>query len=114
VAQIPIINPKSEKFIEVIIINISIIIGYFISSGTKNFAVKSVTRPITIDFVAAAPTYPITISNAEIGADKISKIVPENLGIWIPKEALLRLFVINDNIIKPGTMKAPYATPSTV
>ena len=41
-----------------------------------------------IDFVAAAPTYPITISPKEIGADKISYMVPVNLGKYIQNEAL--------------------------
>ena len=44
--------------------------------------------PIIIDLVAAAPTYPITISKAETGADKISFIVPINFGKYIPKAAL--------------------------
>lgn len=35
-------------------------------------AVSKITVAIRIDLVAAAPTYPIKISKAEMGADKIS------------------------------------------
>ena len=36
--------------------------------------------PIEKDLVAAAPTYPITISIKESGADNNSYVVPMNLG----------------------------------
>ena len=65
-----------------------------------------------IDFEAAAPTQPNTISSGDIGAESISYIVPENLGKYIPNAPLFRLDVIIFNIINPGTIKAPYDTPS--
>ena len=37
-------------------------------NGTKANAVISIIKPIAIDFVAAAPTYAITISKYDTGA----------------------------------------------
>ena len=93
-AQIPIINPNREKLIEVNAIKIAIISGYFISCVTKKFEVKNIIRPIIVDFVAAAPTYPIVASNADTGAERTSKIDPVNFGKYIPKAALFILSVI--------------------
>ena len=50
------------------------------------------------------------ISKDETGADKISLIVPVNLGKNIANEALEVLWTITVNIINPGTIKDPYDT----
>ena len=68
--------------------------------------IKIIT-PIIIDFVAAAPTYPVTISIADKGAERISLIVPINLGKYIPKEAFEILWVKTVSMIRPGTINAP-------
>ena len=47
------------------------------------------------------------LSYVEIGAARISYIVPLNLGKNIPKEVLLIDWVNNVSINKPGTMKDP-------
>jgi hypothetical protein len=78
--------------------------------STKKCAVIKIIIPIIIDFVEAAPTYPITISKADKGADSISLIVPINFGKYIPNEAFEILWVKTVSIIKPGTINAPYGT----
>ena len=62
-------KPNKENVIPVITSRLNIQKGYFISKDTKNVAVSKIRKLIMIDFVAAAPTYPIITSNAEIGAD---------------------------------------------
>ena len=54
--------------------------------------------------VAPAPTKAKTVSKVDIGAAKISYIVPLNLGKNIPKEVLLIDWVKRVNISKPGTI----------
>ena len=63
------IKPKSENVIPVIVRRTSIHKGCFISKETNAVAVRRIRKLINIDLVAAAPTYPIMISKAEIGAD---------------------------------------------
>jgi hypothetical protein len=46
--------------------------GWSICSFTKKVAVTMMTVAIIIDFDAAAPTYPKTISKTEMGAERIS------------------------------------------
>ena len=57
--------------------------------------------------VAPAPTKARTVSSVEIGAAKISLIVPLNFGKNIPNEVLLIDWVNNVNINNPGTIKDP-------
>ena len=57
--------------------------------------------------VAPAPTKAKTVSSVEIGAAKISLIVPLNFGKNIPNEVLLIDWVSNVNINKPGTIYEP-------
>jgi hypothetical protein len=54
--------------------------------------------------VAPALTKARTISNVEIGAAKISYIVPLNFGKKIPKDVLLIDCVNKVNIKSPGTI----------
>ena len=68
-AHKPIMKPKSENVIPVIIRRNNIHTGCAISKDTNAVAVKSMSKLIKIDFVAAAPTYPMMTSKAEIGAD---------------------------------------------
>ena len=51
-----------------------------IFNSTKNPAVIRMIKPIIKDLLAAAPTYPSTISTEETGADKVSYIVPVKRG----------------------------------
>ena len=46
--------------------------GYLIFRSTKNVEVIKIMEPTITDFVVAADTYPVVISNGEIGADKTS------------------------------------------
>ena len=46
--------------------------GCAIRSGTSSAAVPMMISPMTTDLVAAAPTYPITASQGETGADSNS------------------------------------------
>ena len=73
----------------------------------KKVAVIKITTPTNKVLVAPAPTNARTISNVEIGAAKISYIVPLNFGKKIPKEVLLIDWVSNVSINKPGTIKDP-------
>jgi hypothetical protein len=34
-------------------------------------------------------------------------MVPDHLGMWMPKDALPMLSVSSESMIRPGTMKAP-------
>ena len=54
--QIPIMNPNKEKLTTVIIIINIIKTGYLISRSTNKLAVANMIMPISMDFVAAAPT----------------------------------------------------------
>ena len=81
--------------------------GCAISIGTKNPAVPRIIKPMINDLVAAAPTYPIRISEIDMGADMISYMVPINLGKNMPNDALAILCVSSASIISPGTMKVP-------
>ena len=58
----------------------SITSGWAICNGTNRVEVNMIIQPIIRDLVAAAPTYPETISTKLIGDDKSSYMVPENLG----------------------------------
>ena len=51
--------------------------------------VKKIITPTIKVLVAPAPTKAKTVSKVDIGAAKISYIVPLNLGKNIPKEVLL-------------------------
>ena len=46
--------------------------GYLIFKSTKNVEVIKIIVPTITDFVVAAVTYPVVISNGDIGADKTS------------------------------------------
>ena len=85
-AHIPKIKPSKLNDIQVNNKKISIQNGCKISSDTKKFEVINIIIPIEKDFVAAAPTNPITISTKETGADKCSYMDPVNFGKQIPKE----------------------------
>ena len=65
-------KPSKEKLTTVKIKKEIITMGYCIFRSTKRLAVPKIIPPIKIAFVAAAPMYPIIISDGEIGADKIS------------------------------------------
>ena len=81
--------------------------GYLTVTSTKNKEVTNITTPTIKVLVATAPTNASTTSNVEIGAAKISYIVPLNFGKNIPKEVLLIDCVNKVNINKPGTMYEP-------
>ena len=95
-------NVKETKINKNIINN-----GYLTVTSTKNEAVKKITAPTINVLVAPAPTKARTISSVEIGAAKISLIVPLNLGKNIPKDVLLIDWVNNVSINKPGTIYDP-------
>ena len=76
-------------------------------TSAKNVAVVKITAPTIKVLVAPAPTKAKTVSIVEIGAAKISLIVPLNLGKKIPKEVLLIDWVSSVSINKPGTMYEP-------
>ena len=59
-----------------------------IKIGTKKLAVPIIIKPKNTDLVAVAPTNPIIISMAEIGAASNSYIVPLNLGKKMLKDHL--------------------------
>ena len=46
--------------------------GYLIFKSTKNVEVIKIIVPTITDFVVAAVTYPVVISNGDMGADKTS------------------------------------------
>ena len=81
--------------------------GYSTCTSTKNKEVINITSPTISVLVAPAPTKANTTSKVEIGAAKISYIVPLNFGKKIPKEVLLIDWVNNVNIKRPGTIKDP-------
>lgn len=86
--------------------------GYKIFKSIKKVDVSNIIIPTNTDLLAAANTYPKVISRGEIGADKISYIVPLNLGKYIPNEALEMLWFRIVSIIKPGTKNEEYSIPS--
>ena len=69
-------------------------------------ASRGIGKAIALNLGGAGATV-IGTATTEVGADNISKIVPTNLGRYIPKLANEVLCVIIFNIIRPGTMKAP-------
>ena len=79
----------------------------FFNTWAKNNAVAYITAPTIKVLVAPAPTKAKTVSRVEIGAAKISLIVPLNFGKNIPKEVLLIDCVSNVSINKPGTIYDP-------
>ena len=85
----PIKKPNKENVKETSINRNIISSGYLTVTSTKNVAVKQITTPTINVLVAPAPTKARTISSEEIGAAKISLIVPLNYGKKIPKEVLL-------------------------
>tara|TARA_B100000900_G_scaffold46798_1_gene34789 strand:+ start:377 stop:760 length:384 start_codon:yes stop_codon:yes gene_type:complete len=85
----PIKKPNKAKVKETKINRKIIKKGNWTSTSTKNRDVQNITNPTINVFVAPALTNAKTISNVEIGAAKISYIVPLNLGKNIPKEVLL-------------------------
>jgi hypothetical protein len=76
----PMINPIKAKEKHVKQRNRTITSGWAICKGTNKVEVNIMIQPIKSDLVAAAPTYPETISTKLIGEDNSSYIVPENLG----------------------------------
>jgi hypothetical protein len=103
----PIKKPNKAKVKETNINKKIINSGYLTVTSTKNEAVIKITAPTINVLVAPAPTKARTISSVEIGAAKISLIVPLNLGKNIPNEVLLIDWVSNVNINNPGTMYEP-------
>ena len=78
--------------------------GNWTSTSTKNKDVQNITNPTMSVLVAQEHTKARTISNVEIGAAKISYIVPLNFGKKIPKDVLLIDCVNKVNIKSPGTI----------
>ena len=68
----PIIKPNRLKVRHIRINRQNISKGYLIFKSTKNVEVIKIIVPTITDFVVAAVTYPVVISNGEIGADKTS------------------------------------------
>ena len=85
----PIKNPNKAKVKETNINKKIINIGYLTVTSAKNEAVAKITAPTNNVLVAPAPTKARTVSSVEIGAAKISLIVPLNFGKNIPNEVLL-------------------------
>tara|TARA_B100000902_G_C26884966_1_gene704467 strand:- start:7 stop:429 length:423 start_codon:yes stop_codon:yes gene_type:complete len=100
----PIKKPNKAKVKETKINRKIIKKGNWTSTSTKNRDVQNITNPTINVFVAPALTNAKTISNVEIGAAKISYIVPLNLGKKIPKDVLLIDWVSKVNIRRPGTI----------
>ena len=73
-------NPINAKEQHVRQRNRTITNGWAICNGTNKVEVSIIIQPIKSDLVAAAPTYPQTISMKLTGEDNNSYIVPENLG----------------------------------
>ena len=71
-AQIPIIKPNRLKVRLIRINRQNISNGYLIFKSTKKVEVIKIIVPTITDFVAAAVTYPVVISNGDMGADKTS------------------------------------------
>ena len=103
----PIKNPNKAKVNETKTNKNIINIGYMTDTSAKNEAVMKITVPTISVFVAPAPTKARTVSSVEIGAAKISLIVPLNFGKNIPNEVLLIDWVNNVNINNPGTIYDP-------
>ena len=80
----PIKNPNKAKVKETKTNKNIINIGYLTVTSAKKEAVMYITAPTTNVLVAPAPTKARTVSSVEIGAAKISLIVPLNLGKKIP------------------------------
>ena len=85
----PIKNPNKAKVKETKTNKNIINIGYITVTSAKNVAVIKITVPTINVLVAPAPTKARTVSSVDIGAAKISLIVPLNFGKKIPKEVLL-------------------------
>jgi hypothetical protein len=85
----PIKNPNKAKVKETKTNKNIINNGYLTVTSAKNVAVTKITAPTNNVFVAHAPTKARTVSSVEIGAAKISLIVPLNFGKNIPNEVLL-------------------------
>jgi 3-dehydroquinate dehydratase len=85
----PIKNPNNAKVNETKTNRNIINIGYLTVTSAKNDAVIKITVPTIKVFVAPAPTKARTVSSVDIGAAKISLIVPLNFGKNIPNEVLL-------------------------
>ena len=103
----PIKNPNNAKVNETKTNRNIINIGYLTVTSAKNEAVIKITVPTINVLVAPAPTKARTVSSVEIGAAKISLIVPLNFGKNIPNEVLLIDWVNRVNINKPGTINDP-------
>ena len=71
-AHKPMMNPNNENVSAVSNKNNAAQNGCATVTGTNKALVARITKPIKIDLTAAAPTNPITISSAEMGADKYS------------------------------------------
>jgi hypothetical protein len=85
----PIKKPNKAKVNETRTNRNIIKIGYLTVTSAKNEAVIKITVPTINVLVAPAPTKARTVSSVEIGAAKISLIVPLNFGKNIPNEVLL-------------------------
>ena len=100
----PIKNPNKAKVKDTRTNKKIIKKGNWTSTSTKNKDVQNITNPTISVLVAPALTKARTISNVEIGAAKISYIVPLNFGKKIPKDVLLIDCVNKVNIKSPGTI----------
>ena len=103
----PIKKPNNAKVKETKTNKNIINIGYSTETSAKNVAVINITAPTINVLVAPAPTKAKTVSSVEIGAAKISLIVPLNFGKKIPKDVLLIDCVNKVNISNPGTIYDP-------
>ena len=103
----PIKNPNKAKVNETRTNRNIIKIGYLTVTSAKNEAVIKITVPTINVLVAPATTKARTVSSVEIGAAKISLIVPLNFGKNIPNEVLLIDWVNRVNINRPGTINDP-------
>ena len=106
------IKPNILNVKEVIIRKNIIRSGWAIFKSIKNEEVNIIRVPKRIDLLAVAPTKPIIISIAEIGAAWSSNIVPLNFGKKMLKDPFDMLCVSKFNIKRPGTIYIPYDTPS--
>ena len=87
----PIKKPNKAKVKETNINKKIINSGNFTSTSTKNIDVMNIITPTINVLVAPAPTKAKTVSSVEIGAAKISLIVPLNFGKNIPNDVLLMI-----------------------
>ena len=85
----PIKKPNNAKVKETRINKKIIKNGNSTFTSTKNIEVTKIIKPTISVLVAPAPTKARTTSKDEIGAAKISYMVPLNLGKKIPKDVLL-------------------------